>query len=129
MAKIGFIGLGNMGLPMAANLVKAGHQVTGYDLNSPMMMALTQAGGQIATSAAEAVKDADIVVTMLPAGEHVRHVYLNQGGLIDVTKGRQPLLIDCSTIDVDSARTVEADAAKAGLQMLDAPVSGGTVGA
>lgn len=129
MAKIGFIGLGNMGLPMAANLVKAGHQVTGYDLNSPVMMALTQAGGQIATSAAEAVKDAEIVVTMLPAGEHVRHVYLNQGGLIDVTKGHKPLLIDCSTIDVDSARAVEADAAKAGLQMLDAPVSGGTAGA
>jgi len=129
MAKIGFIGLGNMGLPMAANLVKAGHEVTGYDLNAPVMMALTQAGGRIATSAAEAVKDAEVVVTMLPAGEHVRHVYLNQGGLVDVTRRFRPLLIDCSTIDVDSARAVEAEAAKAGLQMLDAPVSGGTAGA
>ncbi len=129
MAKIGFIGLGNMGGPMAANLVKAGHTVTGYDLSPPAMMALTQAGGGVAASAADAVKGADVVITMLPAGEHVRHVYLNQGGLIDVTKGQKPLLIDCSTIDVDSARTVDAEASKAGLAMLDAPVSGGTAGA
>ena len=129
MAKIGFIGLGNMGGPMAANLVKAGHTVTGYDLSPTAMMALTQAGGHVAASAADAVKGAEVVITMLPAGEHVRHVYLNQGGLIDVTKGQKPLLIDCSTIDVDSARTVEAEASKAGLAMLDAPVSGGTAGA
>jgi 3-hydroxyisobutyrate dehydrogenase len=129
MAKIGFIGLGNMGGPMAANLVKAGHTVTGFDLSPPAMMALTQAGGHVAASAADAVKGAEVVVTMLPAGEHVRHVYLNQGGLIDVTKGQKPLLIDCSTIDVESARTVEAEASKAGLAMLDAPVSGGTAGA
>ncbi|MBS0643745.1 MAG: 3-hydroxyisobutyrate dehydrogenase [Proteobacteria bacterium] len=127
--KIGFIGLGNMGLPMAANLVKAGHSVTGYDLNAAAMTALTQAGGQVAASAGEAVKGANVVITMLPAGEHVRQVYLNQGGLIDVTKGQKPLLIDCSTIDVDSARAVEAEARKAGLAMLDAPVSGGTAGA
>lgn len=129
MAKIGFIGLGNMGLPMAQNLVKAGHTVTGFDINTNAMTALTQAGAQAAGSAAEAVKDAEVVITMLPAGEHVRDVYLNQGGLIDATKRRKPLLIDCSTIDVDSARAVEAEASRAGLQMLDAPVSGGTAGA
>jgi 3-hydroxyisobutyrate dehydrogenase len=129
MATIGFIGLGNMGGPMAANLVKAGHTVTGFDLNPAALDALAKAGGNVASSAAEAVAGASVVITMLPAGEHVRHVYLNQGGLIDVTKDAQPLLIDCSTIDVDSARTVTATAETAGLAMLDAPVSGGTAGA
>jgi 3-hydroxyisobutyrate dehydrogenase len=129
MATIGFIGLGNMGGPMAANLVKAGHTVTGYDLNPAALDALAKAGGKTASSAAEAVAGASVIITMLPAGEHVRHVYLNQGGLIDVTKDAQPLLIDCSTIDVDSARTVTATAETAGLAMLDAPVSGGTAGA
>jgi 3-hydroxyisobutyrate dehydrogenase len=129
MATVGFIGLGNMGGPMAANLVKAGHTVTGFDLNPAALDALAKAGGNVASSAAEAVKGASVVITMLPAGEHVRHVYLNQGGLIDVTKDAQPLLIDCSTIDVDSARTVTATAETAGLAMLDAPVSGGTAGA
>jgi 3-hydroxyisobutyrate dehydrogenase len=129
MAKIGFIGLGNMGLPMATNLVKAGYAVTGFDISANALTALAQAGGQVAGSAAEAVRSADVIITMLPAGQHVRDVYLNQGGLIDVTKGQKPLLIDCSTIDVDSARTVELEAAAAGLAMLDAPVSGGTAGA
>ena len=129
MATIGFIGLGNMGGPMAANLVKAGHTVTGYDLNPAALDALAKAGGKVAKSAADAVAGASVVITMLPAGEHVRDVYLNQGGLIDVTKDARPLLIDCSTIDVDSARTVTATAETAGLAMLDAPVSGGTAGA
>ncbi len=129
MATIGFIGLGNMGGPMAANLVKAGHSVTGYDLNAAALDALAKAGGKVAESAADAVSGASIVITMLPAGEHVRDVYLNQGGLIDVVKDARPLLIDCSTIDVDSARTVTATAETAGLAMLDAPVSGGTAGA
>jgi 3-hydroxyisobutyrate dehydrogenase len=129
MATIGFIGLGNMGGPMAANLVKAGHTVTGYDLNPAALDALAKAGGKVANSAADAVTGASVVITMLPAGEHVREVYLHQGGLIDVTKDSKPLLIDCSTIDVDSARTVTASAETAGLAMLDAPVSGGTVGA
>src|SRR3984885_9152243 len=129
MATIGFIGLGNMGAPMAANLVKAGHAVTGYDLNPAALQALAAAGGKTAASAADAVKGASVVITMLPAGEHVREVYLNQGGLIDVTAEAKPLLIDCSTIDVDSARTVTATAEIAGLAMLDAPVSGGTAGA
>jgi 3-hydroxyisobutyrate dehydrogenase len=129
MATIGFIGLGNMGGPMAANLVKAGHAVTGYDLNPAALQALAAAGGKTAASAAEAVKGASVVITMLPAGEHVRDVYLHQGGLIEHTKGAGPLLIDCSTIDVDSARTVTAAAEQVGLAMLDAPVSGGTAGA
>jgi 3-hydroxyisobutyrate dehydrogenase len=129
MATIGFIGLGNMGAPMAANLVKAGHIVTGYDLNPAALQALTAAGGKTAASGADAVKGASVVITMLPAGEHVREVYLNQGGLIDVTRDTKPLLIDCSTIDVESARTVSATAETAGLAMLDAPVSGGTAGA
>ena len=129
MATIGFIGLGNMGAPMAANLVKAGHDVTGYDLVPAALQALAAAGGKTATSAAEAAKGADVVITMLPAGEHVRQVWLHQGGLIEAVKSASPLLIDCSTIDVDSARVVTAAAEAAGLAMLDAPVSGGTIGA
>lgn len=130
MAIIGFIGLGNMGAPMAANLVKAGHTVTGFDLSAPVLAALEAAGGKVATSAAEAAKGASVVITMLPAGEHVREVWLHQGGLIEAVKdGGNPLLIDCSTIDVESARVVTEAAKEAGLAMLDAPVSGGTVGA
>ena len=129
MATIGFIGLGNMGGPMAANLVKAGHTVTGFDLNPAALEALAAAGGKTASSAREAIAGASVVITMLPAGEHVRDVYLNQGGVIDLVKHARPLLIDCSTIDVDSARTVTATAETAGLAMLDAPVSGGTAGA
>src|SRR6266700_4391446 len=129
MATIGFIGLGNMGAPMAANMVKAGHTVTGYDIVPAALRALEAAGGKTASSAADAAKGADVVITMLPAGEHVRDVWLHQGGLIEAVKSARPLLIDCSTIDVDSARTVTAEAEKAGLAMLDAPVSGGTIGA
>ena len=132
MASIGFIGLGNMGAPMAANLVKAGHGVTGYDLNPAALRTLTAAGVKGAGGAAEAAKGADVVITMLPAGEDVREVWLHQGGLIAAVgnaKNAKPLLIDCSTIDVDSARAVTAAAAAAGLAMLDAPVSGGTTGA
>jgi 3-hydroxyisobutyrate dehydrogenase len=129
MATIGFIGLGNMGAPMAANLVKAGHVVTGYDLSQAPLEVLSKAGGKTAASAAEAVRGASVIITMLPAGEHVRDVYLHQGGLIEVTAAERPLLIDCSTIDVETARTVTAAAETAGLAMLDAPVSGGTAGA
>jgi 3-hydroxyisobutyrate dehydrogenase len=129
MAAIGFIGLGNMGAPMASNLVKAGHRVTGYDVNANALQALAATGVQSASSAAEAARGADIVITMLPAGEHVRDVWLHQGGLIEAVKDVKPLLIDCSTIDVDSARTVTEAARAAGLEMLDAPVSGGVGGA
>jgi 3-hydroxyisobutyrate dehydrogenase len=129
MATIGFIGLGNMGAPMAANLVKAGHTVTGFDLVPAALQALAAAGGKTAASAAEAAKGADVVITMLPEGAQVREVWLHQGGLIEAVKSAKPLLIDCSTIDVESARTVTAAAEAAGLEMLDAPVSGGTIGA
>jgi 3-hydroxyisobutyrate dehydrogenase len=135
MATIGFIGLGNMGAPMAANLVRAGHGVTGFDLNPAALQALTAVGGKAAASAFEAANGADVVITMLPAGEDVRAVWLHQGGLIEAVGNAEnaerakPLLIDCSPIDVDSARTVTAAAAAAGLAMLDAPVSGGTTGA
>jgi 3-hydroxyisobutyrate dehydrogenase len=129
MATIGFIGLGNMGAPMAANLVKAGHRVIGYDINANTVQALVAAGGQAAGSAAEATHGADVVITMLPAGEHVRDVWLHQGGLIEAVKGSAPLLIDCSTIDVESARAVTEAAGVAGFEVLDAPVSGGVGGA
>lgn len=129
MATIGFIGLGNMGAPMAANLVKAGHRVTGYDINTAATQALSSAGVQQAVSAAEAARAADVVITMLPTGEHVREVWLHQGGLIEAVQGAKPLLIDCSTIDVGSARAVAEAARGAGLEMLDAPVSGGVGGA
>jgi 3-hydroxyisobutyrate dehydrogenase len=128
MATIGFIGLGNMGAPMAANLVKAQHSVTGFDLVAGAVAALDTAGGKVAASAAEAAAAGDIVVTMLPAGPQVRAVYLGPDGIIAKAKNGA-LLIDCSTIDVETARLVAAEAAKAGLEMLDAPVSGGTMGA
>jgi len=126
MAKIAFIGLGNMGGPMAANLCKAQHHVTAFDLADAAVAAAVEKGAHKAPSAAAAVKDAEIVVTMLPAGKHVREVY-EKDVLPNVGKGT--LLIDCSTIDVDSARHVAALAQKAGLEMLDAPVSGGVGGA
>ena len=128
MATIGFIGLGNMGAPMAANLVKAQHHVTGFDIVAGAVAALDAAGGKVAASAAEAAAAGDIVITMLPAGPQVRAVYLGPDGIIAQARPGA-LLIDCSTIDVETARLVAAEAAKAGLEMLDAPVSGGTMGA
>lgn len=126
MAKIAFIGLGNMGGPMAANLCKAQHHVLAYDLTEAAVNAAVEKGAHKAKSAAEAVKQAEIVVTMLPAGKHVREVY-EKDVLPNVAKGA--LLIDCSTIDVDSARHVASLAQKAGFGMIDAPVSGGVGGA
>jgi 3-hydroxyisobutyrate dehydrogenase len=128
MATIGFIGLGNMGAPMAANLVKAGHQVTGFDVVPQAVEALTGKGGRAAASAAEAAAAGDLVITMLPAGAQVRQVYLGAGGVLAEARDGT-LLIDCSTIDVETARTVAAAAAGAGFDMLDAPVSGGVAGA
>jgi 3-hydroxyisobutyrate dehydrogenase len=126
MAKIAFIGLGNMGGPMAANLVKGQHQVTAFDLSAAALDAAVGHGAKKVATAAEAVKGAEVVVTMLPAGKHVRAVY-ETDVLPNAAKGA--LLIDCSTIDVDSARHVGDLAAKAGLEMVDAPVSGGVGGA
>ncbi len=128
MATIGFIGLGNMGAPMAANLLKAQHRVTGYDIVAAPLKMLGEKGGHAAASAVEAAAAGDIVITMLPAGPQVRAVYLGPDGIIARAK-KGALLIDCSTIDVETARLVAAAAAEAGLAMLDAPVSGGTIGA
>ncbi|MBV9827867.1 MAG: 3-hydroxyisobutyrate dehydrogenase [Alphaproteobacteria bacterium] len=128
MAKIGFIGLGNMGGPMAANLIKAQHHVTGFDLVPSALSAFSGNGGHTAASAPEAAGAGEVIVTMLPAGPQVRAVYLGPDGII-ARASKGALLIDCSTIDVDTARAVAAEAAKAGLQMIDAPVSGGTGGA
>ena len=132
MTAIAFIGLGNMGGPMAANLVRAGHRVTGFDLSADSLAALAAAGGMTAKTAAEALAGAEVVITMLPAGPQVRDVWLHQGGLIDVLAKQdasKPALIDCSTIDVASARAVHEAADAAGFAMLDAPVSGGVGGA
>ena len=126
MAKIAFIGLGNMGGPMAANLLKAQHRVAAFDLSAKALDAAVASGAARAASIAEAVKGAEVVITMLPAGKHVREVY--EGSVLGAA-AKGALLIDCSTIDVDSARHVAAAAAKAGLDMVDAPVSGGVGGA
>jgi 3-hydroxyisobutyrate dehydrogenase len=128
MARIGFIGLGNMGLPMAVNLVKAGHEVSGFDLFPQGVEKLRAAGGKAGADIAELAAGSEIVVTMLPAGKHVREVYLDDEGILAKAKPGT-LLIDSSTIDVDSARAVEAAAKARGLLMLDAPVSGGVGGA
>jgi 3-hydroxyisobutyrate dehydrogenase len=128
MAKVGFIGLGNMGLPMAENLIKMGHAVSGFDINEDAGARLAAGGGTKAQSVADACKDAEAVITMLPAGEHVREVYLGDGGVVAaVAPGT--LLIDSSTIDVGTAREVAQAAQAKGLAMVDAPVSGGVAGA
>ena len=128
MATIGFIGLGNMGAPMAANLVKAGHQVRGFDIVAGRAEALRTKGGRAASIMPEAAAAGEIVITMLPAGPDVRSVYLGDAGVLAHAR-KDALLIDCSTIDVETARAVSTDAAAAGFDMLDAPVSGGVIGA
>ena len=128
MATIGFIGLGHMGLPMACNLLTAGHAVTGHDVSSSATARFSDAGGAAVASVAAAVGDAEIVVTMLPEGRQVRAIYLDQAGVF-AAANPSALLVDCSTIDVDTSRTVAASAAARGFAMLDAPVSGGVAGA
>jgi 3-hydroxyisobutyrate dehydrogenase len=128
MAKIGFIGLGNMGLPMAQNLIKAGHAVTGFDVQPATVELFAKNGGNAATTVAAVCADAEAVITMLPAGEQVRAVYLDAAGIIAKTNAGA-LLIDCSTIDVDTARAVAKAAEDKGFAMVDAPVSGGVQGA
>ena len=125
MADIAFIGLGNMGLPMALNLVRAGPGVTGFDLSPAAREAATAAGLALAQSALDCVRRAQVVVTMLPAGRHVRAVWQEIVGAVP----EGALLIDSSTIDVESARAVHELAGAQGLLALDAPVSGGTGGA
>ena len=125
MANIAFIGLGNMGGPMAANLVKAGHKVQGFDLVQASKDTAKADGVGIAASAQEAVKGANIVITMLPAGKHVLAVWKDLMPAV----GKNTLMIDCSTIDVESARHAHAHATEHNLPSIDAPVSGGTGGA
>ena len=125
MATIAFIGLGNMGGPMAANLVKAGDKVIAFDLVESLRNQAKADGAMVAESAAEAVKGADVIVTMLPAGRHVHSVWSE----IVPVMARGALIIDSSTVDVESARRAHALAGQYGVLSVDAPVSGGTGGA
>ena len=127
MTTVAFIGVGNMGGPMARNLLKAGYVVSAFDLSAPVLEPLIASGAKRAASVTEAVASADTVITMLPAGQHVRSVYL-ENGILDAAKSGT-LLIDSSTIDMDSARAVHTAAGKAGFDFIDAPVSGGVGGA
>ncbi len=127
MTNIAFIGVGNMGGPMARNLLRAGNSVTAFDVSAAVLGPVVEAGAHSASSVAEAAKNAEVIITMLPAGHHVRAVYLDNGILSHAGAGA--LLIDSSTIDIDSARTVHEAAQTAGFDFLDAPVSGGVTGA
>jgi 3-hydroxyisobutyrate dehydrogenase len=126
MARIAFIGLGHMGGGMAPNLAKAGHEVRAFDLVPNAVAKATQGGCTAASSAADAVKDADVVITMLPAAQHVRAVYEND---VAPNAKKGALLIDCSTIDVASAREVGTGLDELGFEFVDAPVSGGIAAA
>ncbi|QYJ87591.1 3-hydroxyisobutyrate dehydrogenase [Shewanella mesophila] len=131
MSTVAFIGLGNMGGPMAVNLVKAGFTVNAFDLSKDALHHVSEQGAIPAPSACAAAAAADIVITMLPAGKHVRGLYLGDDdnkGIVDVVAAGT-LLIDCSTIDAESARFVAEQAKAKGLEFIDAPVSGGTAGA
>ncbi len=131
MTRIAFIGAGNMGLPMLRNLLAAGHEVRAYDVSPDALAEAVRAGAGEAASLADAVTAAEIVITMLPEGRHVRAVYLGDGGNDGIVghAPREALLADCSTIDVASAQAVAAAASEAGYEMIDAPVSGGVTGA
>ena len=126
MARVAFIGLGNMGGGMAANLAKAGHEVMAFDLSQPALDRAKTNGCAIAANAEAAVKDAEAVVTMLPAGRHVADVYRSN---VLLNAPKSAILIDCSTIDVATAKAVEGEAGFAGFTMVDAPVSGGIAAA
>lgn len=128
MSKIAFIGLGNMGGPMAANLSKAGHQLRVFDLVPAALDAAVATGAHAASSAHDTLADAEIVISMLPASRHVEALYLGEAGILaQIPEGA--LVIDCSTIAPASARKLAAEAQARGLAVLDAPVSGGTAGA
>jgi len=128
MSKLAFIGLGNMGGPMAINLLRAGYELTVFDLAAEAVKSLTAEGARGAGSAAEAVAGADVVISMLPAGRHVHDLYLGRGEVMSrVAAGT--LLIDCSTIAAEEARAVAEAARERRLRFLDAPVSGGVGGA
>jgi 3-hydroxyisobutyrate dehydrogenase len=125
---IAFIGLGNMGLPMAANLARAGHAVTTFDLGADAVAKARAQSLRVAASAAEAVEGAAVVISMLPASRHVESLFLGDEGLLGKL-ATGTLVIDCSTIAPASAKKVAESAAACGLPMIDAPVSGGTAGA
>jgi 3-hydroxyisobutyrate dehydrogenase len=125
---IAFIGLGNMGGPMALNLLKAGFGLTVFDLSPSALQTAQAAGAKVAATAAEAAAGAEIIVSMLPASAHVEDLYLGSGGVLKVAKPGT-LIIDCSTIAPQTAKTVYQAAQAAGCAMIDAPVSGGTAGA
>ncbi|MBB3046120.1 3-hydroxyisobutyrate dehydrogenase [Litorivivens lipolytica] len=129
MSTVAFIGLGNMGGPMAINLAKAGHTVTAFDLSEKALAAVKAEGVNIAASAADAIAGAEAVISMLPAGQHVLAVYLDEetGILKQLNKGA--LVLDCSTIDADSARALAKAGAELGVGVMDAPVSGGVAAA
>jgi len=128
METVGFIGLGNMGGPMASNLAKAGHKVKAFDLSEEALKAIVADGAQAAKTAAEAIDGAEFVVSMLPADRHVKGVYLGDDGLINKLNKDQ-LVIDCSTISSETAMYVGEQLEKAGIAFIDAPVSGGVGGA
>ena len=128
MANVAFIGLGNMGGPMAINLVKAGHQVTVFDLSAEACQQLRDAGAAVAASAAEAATGVDYVLSMLPAGKHVAGIYLGDDGLL-AQLDKATTVLDCSTIDAATARQVGEAAAAAGIGFMDSPVSGGVAAA
>jgi 3-hydroxyisobutyrate dehydrogenase len=128
MTDIAFIGLGHMGLPMAKNLLKAGHSVRGYDLVPEALHAFKDAGGAIGKDIPSTVMGADIVFTMLPEGRHVRAVFEGPQGIFSHIKS-EALIAECSTIDMETARYIHQEAEKCGLRLIDAPVSGGVTGA
>ena len=128
MTKIAFIGLGSMGSGMCANLCKAGHEVRAFDLNADAVKVAESNGAQAAATIAEAVSDADVIVSMLPAGKHVLSVYFGEDG-VAAHAAPGALFLDCSTIAVEDAREAASKAEVAGFLMADAPVSGGTAAA
>lgn len=128
MKSVGFIGLGHMGAPMALNILKADFKLKVFDLNPSAVRTLSDAGATTVSSALEAANDVDVLITMLPSSPHVKQLYLGEDGLFENISG-QPLIIDCSTIAPDAAKEVAEAAKRRGLEMLDAPVSGGVAGA
>lgn len=128
MQKITFIGVGHMGLPMATNLIKAGYEVTVFDIATALMQPLVALGAKAAASIPESVKNADVVISMLPESSYVFAVYLGEDGVL-AHAPQQALLIDSSTIDVSAARSLHQEATQQHFNLLDAPVSGGTAGA
>ena len=128
MANVAFLGLGNMGGPMAKNLIAAGHTLTVIDFVAEACAALATEGASVATSALEAVSDADVIISMLPAGKHVASTFLGEAGLLAQVR-KETLILDASTIDATTAREVGEAAAERGIDFMDTPVSGGVAAA